>query len=120
MSLMKITALLLSTICRSGLPASGQVRLPMTPSPRAVSVQRQYRKPARRTGRPETRLKQLKPSAPSGHQHVADPAQGADDLRLFRVVLELAAQPGDTDVDGTVERAPVAVLGQVEQLITAQ
>src|SRR5690606_35448292 len=117
---MKITALLLSTICRSASSAAGQVRLLRAPPARGCQACGQYRKRPGAAGPAETGRKQLKPSGASGHQHVADAAQGTDDLRLLRVVLELAAQAGDADADGAIEGVPVAVLGQVEQLVAGQ
>src|SRR4051812_44735348 len=38
------------------------------------------------------------------HEHVADPAHGADRLGMGRIDLDLAAQPGDAQIDRPVER----------------
>src|SRR5262245_58369425 len=53
-------------------------------------------------------------------EHVARAAHGADGRRLGRVGLDLAAQPRDADVDRAVERLPLAVARQRQQLVARQ
>src|SRR5689334_1056889 len=63
-------------------------------------------------GHIETRLLRF-----SGDEHVAGPAHGLDRARPIGVLLDLASQPGDADVDRAVEGLPLAVAGEVEELV---
>jgi hypothetical protein len=45
---------------------------------------------------------------------------GLDRLRPFRVLLDLAVQAGDPDVDAAVERLVAALVGEFEKLIAGQ
>jgi hypothetical protein len=53
-------------------------------------------------------------------QHVAAAAHGLDQLRLAAVILELAAQAADGDVDRAVERPSLAPAQQVQQHVARQ
>src|ERR1700754_750988 len=53
-------------------------------------------------------------------EDVARAAHRLDEARLLRVGLDLAPQAGDADVDRAVERLPLAVAGQREELVARQ
>src|SRR5471030_1817413 len=55
-----------------------------------------------------------------GGEDVAGAAHRLDHRRLLRVVLELAAQPADLDVDRPVEWPGLAVAREIEQAVAAQ
>jgi hypothetical protein len=53
-------------------------------------------------------------------QHVAAAAHGLDQLGVAAVILQLAAQAADGDVDGAVERPGLAAAQQVQQHVAGQ
>ena len=55
-----------------------------------------------------------------GREDVSNAAHGLDDLRLCRVKFDLLAQSGDPDIDASVKRIPVAVMGHFQKLIPIQ
>src|SRR5215510_9215270 len=59
-------------------------------------------------------------SALRWNEHVAYPAHRADRLGMGRVDLDLAAQPGDAQVDGAIERVGLAVRGDLQQPVAHQ
>src|SRR5580765_4018233 len=55
-----------------------------------------------------------------GDENVARAAHRLDHARPRRVVLHLAPQPGDADVDRAIEGLPVAVARDAEQLVAGE
>ena len=55
-----------------------------------------------------------------GDEHVANAAHGADRLRMFGINLDLAAKPGDPEVNRAVEGLHVAMRGDLEEPIPHQ
>ena len=55
-----------------------------------------------------------------GNEDVTFASYGLDGLRLGGIILDLAPNPGDADIDAAVKGLPIAAVSHVQELIASE
>src|SRR5262249_1983364 len=97
--------------------AANQLAKPI--STRSTDIERTYRRPITNPWSQDRRRPvRLFPSL--AHKYVAIASNGLHDLRLFRICLDFSPDPRHSNIDATVENIGLAVVCDLQQLVSAQ